>query len=73
MRKTGKAFARGARDWWHSLALSPAEQLREGLDLALLDALDPLEASVETHVGQVSITPRLSPTGAVSAAPARPG
>jgi hypothetical protein len=45
----GKAFARGARDWWRSLPLSMAEQLREGLDLAVLDALDPLEACVEKH------------------------
>jgi transposase len=37
-----------------------AEQLREGLDLALLDALDPLIAEVETHLGQLSITPAWS-------------
>jgi transposase len=52
----GKAFARGARDWWCSLPLSMAEQLRVRQDLALLEALDPLEASVETHQGQLSVT-----------------
>src|SRR5215470_15882975 len=32
----GKAFARGARDWWCSLPLSMAEQLRVQQDLARL-------------------------------------
>ncbi len=52
----GKAFARGARDWWCSLPLAMAEQLRVRQDLALLEALDPLEAPVETHLGQLSVT-----------------
>jgi transposase len=53
----GQAFTRRARDWWNSLPLSMAEQLRVRQDLALLDALDPLEASVERHVGQLSMNP----------------
>ena len=52
----GKAFARGARDWWCSLPLSPAEQLRVRQDLVVLEALDPLIAEVETHVGELSTT-----------------
>jgi transposase len=51
----GKAFARGARDWWLSLPLSMAEQLRVRQDLALLDALDPLIAEAEAHVGKLSM------------------
>src|SRR5215467_3728518 len=53
----GKAFARGACDWWRSLPLSMAEQLRVRQDLALLDALDPLIAEVEKHLGQLSMNP----------------
>jgi transposase len=37
-----------------------AEQLRVRQDLALLDALDPLAACVERHVGQLSLNPRWS-------------
>jgi transposase len=59
----GKAFARGARDWWLALPLSMAEQLRVRQDLALLDALDPLITEVETHLGQLSITPAWSQQG----------
>ena len=55
-----KAFARGARDWWCSLPLSPAEQLRVRQDLVVLEALDPLIAEVETHVGELSTTHPLS-------------
>jgi transposase len=51
----GQAFARRARDWWNSLPLSMAEQLRVRQDLALLDALDPLEAFVERHLGHLSM------------------
>ena len=40
----GDAFERGKRDWWRSLALSMAEQLRVRQDLALLDVLDSLAA-----------------------------
>jgi len=53
----GKAFARGARDWWRALPLSMAEQLRVRQDLADLDALDPLAACVERHLGQLSMNP----------------
>jgi transposase len=53
----GDAFARGTRDWWRSLALSMAEQLRVCQDLALLDVLDSLIAEVEQHVGRLSMTP----------------
>ena len=53
----GNAFARGTRDWWCSLALSMAEQLRVRQDLALLDALDLLIAEVEQHLGRLSMTP----------------
>lgn len=52
----GKAFARGARDWWRSLPLSSAEQLRVRQDLVVLEVLDPLIAEVETHLGQLSTT-----------------
>lgn len=53
----GDAFARGKRDWWRSLSLSMAEQLRVRQDLALLDVLDSLIAEVEQHLGRLSMTP----------------
>ena len=52
----GDAFARGTRDWWRSLALSLAEQLRVRQDLTDLDVLDSLAACVEQHVGRLSMT-----------------
>jgi hypothetical protein len=63
----GEAFARGTRDWWRSLPLPMAEQLRVRQDLALLDVLDSLEASVEQHLGRLSMTARLLAAGPVSA------
>ena len=45
-----------ANDWWCSFPLSPAEQLRVRQDLVVLEALDPLIAEVETHLGELSTT-----------------
>lgn len=54
---SGDLFAAHNRDWWHSLDVSPTEQLRARQDLATLDHIEQHLADLEAELARLSNQP----------------